>query len=43
MEVMEEVVYAFLVEFLEIFYFIYYGIAFCVKRINEMCQRQLDR
>ena len=39
MEVMEEVIYAFLVEFLEIFYFIYYGIAFCVKRANTMLQR----
>ena len=39
MEVMEQVLHAFLVEFLEIFYFIIYGFAFCVKRANTMLQR----
>ena len=40
---MKEVLYAFLVEFLEIFYFIYYGLIMCIKRVSESVERQLDR
>ena len=36
---MKEVLYAFLVEFLEIFYLIYYGFIICAKRVNTMLQR----
>jgi len=39
MEVMEEILHAFLLEFLEILYILIYGFTWCIKGINSMLQR----
>lgn len=39
----DNICYAFFVEIYEMFYLLIYGFGWCLERINEMCQRQLDR